>query len=264
MTRTSSRSTAKTPQRADEVAELCRKLRVGDPKIYHDIGSMVQDPEVDAVWVVGTNDRRVEMIETICEEVASGRATLRGIACEKPLGRNVAEAKRITECVEQAGLLNGYLENQVFCPALVKGREIIWRRGRGHQRGAAPCPLRRRAFGPPPPVVLARGAPGGGVLNDMMCHSVEAGRFLLSYPDVGYDWLKPKAVTARIASLKWSRPAIRQAPPGRDGPRGRLPPTSGRRLRDGRDRLRDARRRPRGRPGQHFVVLCRRGAAAHL
>ena len=120
---------SKSAERGGEIAELCRSLRVGDPRCITISPSMVHDPKVDAVWVVGTNDRRVEMIETICEEVASGRASLRGIACEKPLGRNVAEARRITECVEQAGLLNGYLENQVFSPALVKGREIIWRRG---------------------------------------------------------------------------------------------------------------------------------------
>lgn len=193
-------------QRANEVAAMCRQLRVGDPKIYHDIRSMVQDPEVNAIWVVGTNDRRVEMIETICEEVASGRATLRGIACEKPLGRNVAEAQRITECVEQAGLLNGYLENQVFCPALVKGREIIWRRGAAISGAPHLARCAEEHSGPHRPWFWQGALQGGGVLNDMMCHSVEAGRFLLSNPEVGYDWLTPKAVTARIASLKWSRP----------------------------------------------------------
>lgn len=194
-------------KRAAEVAELCRKLRVGDPRIYHDIGGTVQDPQVDAVWVVGTNDRRVEMIEAICSEVVAGRATLRGIACEKPLGRNVAEARRITECVEEAGLLNGYLENQVFTPALVKGREIIWRRGAAISGAPHLARCAEEHSGPHRPWFWRGELQGGGVLNDMMCHSVEAGRFLLSSPEVGYKWLEPKAVTARIASLKWSRPA---------------------------------------------------------
>ena len=45
------------------------------------------------------------------------------------------------------------------------------------------------------------------MLNDMMCHSVESGRFLLSPPGVRHsEWLKPVAVTATIASLKWGRP----------------------------------------------------------
>jgi len=193
-------------RRAAEVAQLCRKLRVGDPKIYHDIAQMVQDPMVDAVWVVGTNDRRVEMIETICEEVTQGRANLKGIACEKPLGRNVAEARRITQCVEQAGLLNGYLENQVFSPALVKGREILWRRGAAIAGAPYLARCAEEHSGPHRPWFWQGELQGGGVLNDMMCHSVEAGRFLLSSPEVGYDWLRPKAVTARIASLKWSRP----------------------------------------------------------
>ncbi len=197
---------SQSAERGEEIAQMCRSLRVGHPSVYHDIAEMVRDPKVDAVWVVGSNDRRVEMIETICEEVASGRASLRGIACEKPLGRNVAEAKRITECVEQAGILNGYLENQVFSPALVKGRDIIWRRGAAISGAPYLARCAEEHAGPHRPWFWQGPLQGGGVLSDMMCHSIEAGRFLLSSPDVGYEWVKPKAVTARIASLKWSRP----------------------------------------------------------
>jgi predicted dehydrogenase len=45
---------------------------------------------------------------------------LRGVACEKPLARNVAEAKRLVQLAQQSHLLTGYLENQVFAPAVVK------------------------------------------------------------------------------------------------------------------------------------------------
>jgi hypothetical protein len=44
---------------------------------------------------------------------------LRGVACEKPLARNVAEAKRLVQLAKQSNLLTGYLENQVFAPAVV-------------------------------------------------------------------------------------------------------------------------------------------------
>ncbi len=43
------------------------------------------------------------------------------------------------------------------------------------------------------------------MLSDMMCHSVEACRFLLTPPDRP-GFLRPVAVTATTASLKWSRP----------------------------------------------------------
>src|SRR5947208_2814648 len=47
---------------------------------------------------------------------------------------------------------------------------------------------------------------GGGVLNDMMCHSVEVGRNLLTRPGAPRSSIKPTKVSAQIASLKWSRP----------------------------------------------------------
>ena len=47
---------------------------------------------------------------------------------------------------------------------------------------------------------------GGGVLNDMMCHSLEVGRYLLTKPGAPRDSIRPVKVSAQIASLKWSRP----------------------------------------------------------
>jgi predicted dehydrogenase len=48
---------------------------------------------------------------------------------------------------------------------------------------------------------------GGGVLNDMMCHSSLVVRHLLTKPDAPLGSVRPARVTAHIASLKWSRPA---------------------------------------------------------
>src|SRR6202165_5316900 len=47
---------------------------------------------------------------------------------------------------------------------------------------------------------------GGGVLTDMMCHSVEVVRHLLTKPGAPRSSIKPKRISAHIASLKWSRP----------------------------------------------------------
>jgi Predicted dehydrogenases and related proteins len=46
---------------------------------------------------------------------------------------------------------------------------------------------------------------GGGVLNDMMCHSVEVVRHLLTKPGSPRSSIKPVRISAHIASLKWSR-----------------------------------------------------------
>jgi predicted dehydrogenase len=47
---------------------------------------------------------------------------------------------------------------------------------------------------------------GGGVLNDMMCHSVEVARFLLTPPGASREVLTPTKVTAYASCLKWQRP----------------------------------------------------------
>jgi predicted dehydrogenase len=47
---------------------------------------------------------------------------------------------------------------------------------------------------------------GGGVLNDMLCHSYEAARFLLTAPTEPREALTVTGVNAQIASLKWTRP----------------------------------------------------------
>jgi predicted dehydrogenase len=47
---------------------------------------------------------------------------------------------------------------------------------------------------------------GGGVLNDMMCHSALVVRHLLTKPGEPLSTVKPVRVTGHIASLKWTRP----------------------------------------------------------
>ena len=47
---------------------------------------------------------------------------------------------------------------------------------------------------------------GGGVLNDMMCHSVEEARFMLTEPGKSRESLTPKSVNAYASCLKWQRP----------------------------------------------------------
>src|SRR3989441_11415090 len=114
---------------ADEAAALARRLDVGGAKAFPSIAQLVADPAIDAVWLCGPNFSRVENVEEIADTISRGKGELKGIACEKPLARNVAEAKRVAELVKQAGIAHGYLENQAFAPAVVQGRAITWARG---------------------------------------------------------------------------------------------------------------------------------------
>jgi predicted dehydrogenase len=107
---------------------------------------------------------------------------LRGIACEKPLARTVAEASHITRLMRRLGIAHGYLENQVFAPQVQAGRSLLWTRaaastGRPYLARAA-----EEHSGPHMPWFWRGELQGGGVLNDMMCHSVLLVRHLLTAP----------------------------------------------------------------------------------
>ena len=116
-------------KRAEATAALARSLGVGDAKAYASIAEMVANPAIDAVWLCGPNHARIENVEEIVDAIERGTGTLRGIACEKPLGRNVAEAKHVARLVERVGLNHGYMENQLFAPQVELGRALIWARG---------------------------------------------------------------------------------------------------------------------------------------
>lgn len=191
---------------AEEAAALARSLHVGDAKAFASIAEMVASPKIDCIWMCGPNHHRIANMEEILHTVESGRGELTGIACEKPLARNVAEARQMVEMVEKSGLLHGYLEDQLFSPGIERGRDIVWRRaaaltGRPYLARAA-----EEHSGPHRPWFWQGDLQGGGVLNDMMCHSVEVARFLLTRPGAARNSVRPVNVSAQIASLKWSRP----------------------------------------------------------
>jgi predicted dehydrogenase len=194
------------PNHAGEAAALARSLRVGEARAFNTIEEMVSSPDIDAVWICGPNHRRIENMEAITSTLKSGKGKLVGVACEKPLARNVGEAKRMVELAEEARVLHGYLENQVFTPSVQRGRSLIWARG----AALAGRPYLARAAeehsGPHMPWFWQGELQGGGVLNDMMCHSVEVSRYLLTEPGKPRNSIKPLRVSAQIASLKWSRP----------------------------------------------------------
>ncbi len=194
-----------TRERAEEAAALARSLHVGEAKAYPSIAAMAADPAIDCIWICGPNYARVENMEQLVDARSRG-ADLVGVACEKPLARNVAEGRRMMELVEKAGVLHGYLENQLFAPGVERGKAIVWARG----AALAGRPYLARAAeehgGPHMPWFWRGDLQGGGVLKDMMCHSLEVGRHLLTKPGAPRHSIRPVKVSAQIASLKWSRP----------------------------------------------------------
>lgn len=193
-------------ERAQEAADLARSLRLGDCRAFDSIEEMASSSDIHAIWLCGPNHKRIENLEAIVRAIKAGKSHLVGIAVEKPLARNAAEARRVMELIEESGLLHGYLEDQLFEPGIVRGREIVWRRAAALTGRPYLARCAEEHSGPHAPWFWQGDLQGGGVLNDMMCHSVEVARFLLTDPAKPRNSITPLKVSATIASLKWSRP----------------------------------------------------------
>ncbi len=198
---------SRTKSSAEETAALARSIGVGrDAKAYDSIADMISNPDIDALWVCSPNFARLEAFEEISHLISSNKGELIGVTCEKPLGRNVAEAQKVLDLTKGAGLLDGYLENQVFSPSVTRGKEILWARGAATTGRPYLARAAEEHSGPHMPWFWDGTLQGGGVLNDMMCHSVEEARFMLTEPGKPRDSLTPISVSAHTDCLKWQRP----------------------------------------------------------
>ena len=197
---------SKARDTAEEAAIFAREIGVGDAKAYDSITDMVADKNIHALWICAPNFTRIEVMEEIVHAIETGKGELIGVTCEKPLGRNVAEAQRMLELAQKVDLLDGYLENQVFSPSITRGKKIIWARGAATTGRPFLARAAEEHSGPHMPWFWEGELQGGGVLNDMMCHSVEEARFMLTEPGKPRDSIKPVSVSAHTDCLKWQRP----------------------------------------------------------
>ena len=195
-----------TPANREALAAAANAAELGPCRAHASLESLLAANDIDAIWLLAPNDRRLEAMRAINTAVKSGKSKVRAIACEKPLGRTLAEAREVLALAEDAGLAHGYLENQVFSTAVERGKEIVWRRA----VPASARPYLARAAeehsGPHEPWFWQGAKQGGGVMSDMMCHSVEVGRYLLTEPGAARDSLTLKSAQGSVANLKWTQP----------------------------------------------------------
>ena len=67
------------------------------------IEDSISQKDVDVVCIALPNNLHEEAVNLCCKHN-------KAVICTKPLGRNSAEAKRMVEAVEKAGIFAGYLE----------------------------------------------------------------------------------------------------------------------------------------------------------
>ena len=191
---------------SEELAKFCRENFLGDPAIYDSVAELAKN--VDILAVYAPNHVRIEIMEEIVAAVKAG-AELNGLICEKPLGRNVREARRLVELAKETSLPTAYFENQIFMsPIQVQRAQLA-----PVQRSMGPMSLARSAEehgGPHEAWFWDPTRQGGGVLSDMGCHSIAVGRYMLTPVDKPLDFLEPVAVQADLALLKWGLPKWRQ------------------------------------------------------
>ena len=89
---------------------------------------------------------------------------------------------------------------------IAAGRDTVWARGAATTGRPYLARAAEEHSGPHKPWFWSGALQGGGVLNDMMCHSAMLVRHLLTAPGSPYSSLTPVRVCGQIASLKWTRP----------------------------------------------------------
>lgn len=148
--------------RADANAEAFAKQR-GIPVWTSDLSEAIWHPDTDVV-VVGLPNHLHEQILDECAR--AGKAVL----CTKPLARDAAEAKRILDRVEQAGIFAGYLEDLCYTPKALKAfasvadgavGDVTWARSRETHPG------------PHSAWFWDTRLTGGGAIIDLGCHCIE-------------------------------------------------------------------------------------------
>ena len=100
--------------------------------------------------------------------------------CTKPLGRTRAEAKAMVEAARASGALHGYAETEVFAPCVVKARQTIEQGGLGRVLWVR---SRESHSGPHSQHFWDVEKTGGGAMNDLGCHCIEAARYFFGKED---------------------------------------------------------------------------------
>jgi predicted dehydrogenase len=149
---------------ADRVRTFAERWSI--PHQTTDMRAAIEHPDTDVVIIGLPNDLHLEAVE---RSAAAGKAVL----CTKPLGRTAAEARRMLDLVESAGVFHGYLEDLVYPPKTLKALESVRAGAIGRVLWAR---SRETHPGPHSDWFWDTQRSGGGAIVDMGCHCIEISR----------------------------------------------------------------------------------------
>jgi predicted dehydrogenase len=159
---------SQTAERARAFAE-----RWGIPNSTTSMEEAVNRGDVDLVLIGLPNDVHLAATRVVA-------AAKKHVVCTKPLARTGDEAAEMLKLVQEASVLHGYAETEVFSPAVMRVRAMI-------ESGAIGRIFTMRSreahSGPHAPHFWDPARSGGGALMDMGCHMIEAFRYFLGKDD---------------------------------------------------------------------------------
>ena len=147
----------------DEARGKAFARKHGIPKWTTSMKDAINDPEVDVVVIGLPNNLHLEAVKL-------ATASKKAVFCTKPLGRNAAEAKKMLDMVEKAGVTHGYMEDLVYTPKTLKALKSVEMGAIGEVTWAR---SRETHPGPHSNWFWTKEISGGGVLLDMGCHCIE-------------------------------------------------------------------------------------------
>ncbi len=190
---------------AEELAQRAREAGLGDTKVYRSVEELCQ--KVDVVCMFIPNFVRLEVLRKIIRAIEERGAKIKGIICEKPLARNMAEANRmvgLAELVKSVGVSTAYFENQIHMPAVQNARLQL----QSVEQSIGAVHLTRSAEehgGPHEAWFWDPKKQGGGVWCDMGCHSIAVGMYMLTPTGKPPDHLEPVSINGTMTLLKWGK-----------------------------------------------------------
>jgi predicted dehydrogenase len=143
------------------------------PESYTDVNKLIARDDIDLFIIALPNEAHLP----VSLELSNRK---RRQVCTKPLGRNRGEAKTMLDAARKARAMHGYAETEVFAPAVVKARQMIESGGIGRVLWVR---SRESHGGPHSPHFWDVSKTGGGAMNDLACHCIEAARYFFGKED---------------------------------------------------------------------------------
>ncbi len=156
---------------ADRAAAFAKQWKI--PESSSNLATLIERDDIDLYIIALPNEAHMPVSVLLSQ-------LKRNQVCTKPLGRQRDEAKKMLKAAKKSGKMHGYAETEVFAPAVVKARAVIESGGIGRVLWVR---SRESHSGPHAPHFWDIEKTGGGAMNDLGCHCIEAARYFYGKED---------------------------------------------------------------------------------